>query len=238
MHRIQRFQRNFNYTSKSRDILTLFQLNRNAITNRSCASIHQPFLLSGNNISYRYFYNNTKKKTETKLKGNKKTGKAAQKKGLVLERRVMKLLKKEGNYNVETNVFLKDRHGNRSEIDVTYHVYPSWWPFNNNKRYVECKSYSSHSVPLEDVSKFKSVLELNNINEKYGVFITTSTFSPRCKSAAGKIKLINGDELKIWERKLHSKYSYKNLFWQTLVIGGLAYFGIELYITDISNVLR
>ena len=177
---------------------------------------------NSNGESKRYFH--AKKKT-------KKTGKVAQKKGLILENRVEKLLINEGRYNVKTNVFVKDSYGNRSEIDVTYNLYPSWWIFNNDKHYVECKNYSNHSVPLEDVSKFKSVLELNNVKEKHGIFITTSTFSPRCKAAAGNIKLINGDELKEWEKKVNGT-KYKKLFLQALLIGGVATIAIEVYLNN------
>ena len=50
-------------------------------------------------------------------------------------------------------VRLKDSQGHWSEIDV---VGGLW-----RKRYIECKAYSSHAVPLSDVAKFKEVLRLN-----------------------------------------------------------------------------
>ena len=77
----------------------------------------------------------------------------------------------------------------------------------------------------------KSVLELNNVKEKHGIFITTSTFSPRCKAAAGNIKLINGDELKEWEKKVNGT-KYKKMFLQALLIGGVATIAIEVYLNN------
>jgi hypothetical protein len=64
-------------------------------------------------------------------------------KGISFEQRVVRHFKRQGEFNVRRSVFLKDSHGNRSEIDVVYGAL--WW-----KRYVECKNYKKgFSVPLE-----------------------------------------------------------------------------------------
>jgi hypothetical protein len=81
---------------------------------------------------------------------------ALKNKGDDLEKRVQKILIREGKWNVKRNVILYDRFGNKSEIDVCHGFF--------FKRYYECKNYhDGHLVPLNDVAKFKSVLELNDI---------------------------------------------------------------------------
>ena len=79
--------------------------------------------------------------------------------GKALENRVANILINKGTWGVKQNVIIKDKFGNRSEIDVMY----GYWPF---KRYIECKAYhkSGKPVPLEDVAKFKEVLSLNRIS--------------------------------------------------------------------------
>ena len=120
----------------------------------------------------------------------------SQAKGLALEKRVASLLRKQGKANVCTNVMMRDHHGNLSEIDVVY----GRWPF---KHYIECKAYrKDRPVPLEDVAKFKQVLQLNRLNTKRGLVVTTSTFSPRCQHTG--IRLINGTELRQWERSVQN----------------------------------
>ena len=107
---------------------------------------------------------------------------------------------------------LRDSNGNLSEIDVV-----AGWPF---KVYIECKNYSG-PVPLEMVSKFKvcmcvfvyvchfalrthcvafgkSVLELNNIPLRRGLFVTTSTYTPRARTIG--IRTMDGKELDARER--------------------------------------
>ena len=67
----------------------------------------------------------------------------AKAKGVSFENRVVRYFKGQGEWNVRRSVFLTDKHGNRSEIDVVFGAL--WW-----KRYVECKNYGvGHSVPLE-----------------------------------------------------------------------------------------
>ena len=114
-----------------------------------------------------------------------------QKRGRALEARVAKIARRSGKPAVQRNVFLTDRHGNRSEIDVAY----GRWPF---RRYIECKAYSKgNSVPLQDVAKFKEVLRLNNIPARHGIVVTTSTFTPRCKHVG--VVLVDGVALRAWE---------------------------------------
>ena len=141
-------------------------------------------------------------------------GKASQRKGIILEKRVAKIFEQEGKRNIQRNVILKDRHGNRSEIDVVFDTYPSWSPWKGRK-YVECKNYVG-SVPLEDVAKFKAVLELNGIDDSKGIFVTTSKFSPRCAAHAGNIQCIDGDELKRWEKRVRRKEVASTIYWWPL----------------------
>jgi hypothetical protein len=115
--------------------------------------------------------------------------------GTALELRVARALAR-GGYSVERNVILKDRFGNRSEIDVVYRG-PLWL-----RTYVECKAYhgSGSSVGLEEVAKFKEVLSLNGISVSRGLFITTSTFVPRAKTTG--VRTLDGEALAAWERSL------------------------------------
>ena len=46
-------------------------------------------------------------------------------------------------------------HGNWSEIDLTFGLFRTY--------YVECKAYTTKSVPLSDVTKFKEVLVSINV---------------------------------------------------------------------------
>ena len=112
---------------------------------------------------------------------------------------------------------LRDEFGNLSQIDVRFGLFRS--------TYVECKNYSSKypdfifecvafltrvcylclmfildsSVPLSDVAKFKSVLELNRISPSRGIFITTSTFVPRATTLG--IRTVDGEQLRILEKQ-------------------------------------
>lgn len=109
-----------------------------------------------------------------------------------LELRVAALLRRLGKRRVQHNVGLVDQFGNRSQIDVQYGLL--------FKRYVECKNYTSGlSVPLSDVAKFKEVLLQNGIPASRGVFVTTSTFTPRALRAG--ITTVDGKQLIEWERR-------------------------------------
>jgi len=123
-------------------------------------------------------------------------------KGDALELRVVAILKRLGHGNVRRSVFMNDRYGNRSEIDVVY----GRWPFG--PRYVECKHYSlGNTVPLSDIAKFKEVLSLLGIPARRGLFVTTSTYVPRALTTG--IRTIDGTQLKAWERR-----SYAVMWWR------------------------
>ena len=116
-------------------------------------------------------------------------GKQAFKRGKALENRVARILRAEGRAGVRTNVTLVDSQGHRSEVDV---MYGRWF-----KTYIECKNYSSRPVPLQDVAKFKAVLELNGIPPSRGMVVAPSGFTPRCRTIG--IRCIGGKELDAWE---------------------------------------
>lgn len=116
--------------------------------------------------------------------------------GRGLEERIARALERVPLHRpVLRNVVLRDAHGNRSEIDVAYG--PAW-----RRRFVECKAYhgSGASVGLEEVAKFKAVLALNGISARRGLFITTSTFSPRAGTIG--VRTLDGAGLVAWERRL------------------------------------
>jgi len=131
-------------------------------------------------------------------------------KGAALERRVAELLRHEGFKNVRTNVRIRDKNRNLSEIDVIG-TNRSWFtsflpssltecPFQRTV-YVECKHYGEHRlVPLSDVAKFKSVLELNDFPIRQGLFVTTTRFVPRATTIG--IRTVDGTQLKLWEAKI------------------------------------
>jgi Restriction endonuclease len=133
--------------------------------------------------------------------------------GNSLEKRVMKILALLGKKNIRQNVFLKDSYGNRSEIDVTYEDASIFSYFSPRKRtyYVECKAYNAETttVPLEDVAKFKSVLELNRIPISRGLFVTTSTYTPRASTLG--IRTIDKDQLVVWEKEARSRARRKRI---------------------------
>jgi hypothetical protein len=93
---------------------------------------------------------------------------------------------------VRRNVVLRDAHGNDSQIDVAAGLF--------FVRYYECKNYApSHPVGLEDVAKFKAVLELNGIPAARGTVVTSGRFSPRCATIG--VLCIDGEALRAWERR-------------------------------------
>jgi len=111
--------------------------------------------------------------------------------GKQLEQRVARILTAEGRGKVTTNVILRDNFGNRSEIDVVCgRIF---------KTYIECKNYSRRTIPLEDVAKFKSVLELNGIPMSRGMLVSTGEFTPRSRTIG--IRCVNGKELDKWEAR-------------------------------------
>lgn len=111
--------------------------------------------------------------------------------GEELEQRTKVLFQNLGYWNVQTDLKLYDPNGNLSQIDVRYGVF--------RPGYVECKNYSKSSVGLEDVAKFKEVLQLNNIPVSRGVFVTTSRYVPRATTIG--VRCIDGAELEALEAK-------------------------------------
>jgi restriction endonuclease Mrr len=130
-------------------------------------------------------------------------------KGDALEKRVIRLLKRLGKMNIKSNVIIKDAFGNISEIDVMYGIF--------SKTYIECKNYSA-PVPLKDVAKFKEVLALNGIPLERGLFVTTSTFVPRAETIG--VRLVNGKQLRAWERRSYVYALIKQLLKLALIAGG------------------
>lgn len=126
-----------------------------------------------------------------------------QDRGLSLEKRVVRLFRNQGKWNVKHDVKLHDRNGNLSQIDVTYGLF---FP-----TYIECKSYENKPVPLEDVAKFKEVLSLNGISLNRGLFITTSTYTPRATTIG--IKTIDGNQLEALELRSKVFKFVRWMFW-------------------------
>ena len=115
-------------------------------------------------------------------------------KGDALELRVARIALLEGHAprHVRRNVVLVDGFGNRSEADV---VFGRVWP-----TFVECKHYdAAASVGLEEVAKFRSVLELNGVPAARGLFVTTGGFSPRARTIG--VRTLDGRQLDAWERR-------------------------------------
>jgi hypothetical protein len=108
-------------------------------------------------------------------------------KGRALEKRVVKLFESRG-YKTQTNVFIRNPEGNLSEIDI---IASSWVPWKG-RWYIECKNYSK-PLPLHSVAQFKEVLIQNRLPLSRGLLVTTSTLTPRVRSAG--IAVWDGAEL-------------------------------------------
>jgi len=137
-----------------------------------------------------------------------------------LEQRVATALRNYGRKRVKTNTILTDGHGNKSEIDVCCGIIFTM--------YVECKEYHGHNVPLEDVAKFKSVLELNNLPLSRGLFVTTSDYTPRARFLG--IKTMNGDEFVEYEKrsvKVRRRRKFFKYFFYLILLSSicLIYYG-------------
>ena len=116
-------------------------------------------------------------------------GRKAYRRGKALEERVAAILRAEGRSTVRTNVMLKDAEGNLSEIDVVAgRIF---------KTYIECKNYTARVVPLEDVAKFKAVLQLNGIPLSRGLVVAPGGFSKRASTIG--ITCVDGEALQRWE---------------------------------------
>ena len=131
--------------------------------------------------------------------------------GDVLELRVARIARLLGYRNIRRNVLLIDKNGNKSEVDVVFGLF---FPI-----YVECKNYSKSgtSVGLEEVAKWRMVLELNNIPLRRGLFITTSSFSPRATTIG--IKCLDKNDLLLWEKYAESLYFIKKVFTRLVSTG-------------------
>jgi hypothetical protein len=113
--------------------------------------------------------------------------------GRALETRVARVLQWEGWRPVRRNVRVRDSHGHWSELDV---VAGRWW----RKLYVECKAYApDRPVPLEDVAKFREVLRLLGVPPGRGLFVTTSSFSPRALTVG--VRTVDGAAFLVWEAR-------------------------------------
>ena len=130
--------------------------------------------------------------------------------GKALEDRVARMLKKRGHICIKQNQRVKDSYGNWSEFDIVY-----GWPI---KHYVECKNYS-HPVKLEMVAKFKEVLRLHRIPKSRGLFVTTSTYTPRATTIG--IMCIDGAGLQRLEQTASTAIIMKALIF--VICGGGSY---------------
>ena len=118
-----------------------------------------------------------------------------QQRGLDFEVETERLFRRLGYLHVRQDVRLVDPHGNASQIDVVAGLF--------RPTYVECKNYSTRPVPLSDVAKFASVLELNGIPASRGIFITNSTYVPRARMIG--IRTVDGKQLVQWHRMARAK---------------------------------
>lgn len=155
--------------------------------------------------------------------------------GKPLETFIQYLLHRDG-YKIYSNVIIKDAWENNSEIDVIGirsnifkvvfkrlinsilspypHPISIFTMLFNEYLIFECKQYNiNHNVPLQDVSKINTVANLLLIPPRNIVFVTTATYTPRCK--ASKITLINNIKLLCWIYNVCSPCEFKFLI-QTL----------------------
>lgn len=135
--------------------------------------------------------------------------------GKELEERVARMLKKRGHLCIKQNQRVKDRNGNWSEFDIVY-----GWPI---KHYVECKNYAQ-PVKLEMVAKFKEVLRLHRIPKSRGLFVTTSTYTPRATTIG--ITCVDGAGLERLEKTAGTALLIKFLI---LAICGAGSYGLYYY---------
>ena len=152
--------------------------------------------------------------------------------GKELEDRVARMLKKRGHLNIKKNQRVKDRNGNWSEFDIVY-----GWPI---RHYVECKNYS-HPVKLEMVAKFKvgfgagndeqEVLRLHRIPKSRGMFITTSTYTPRATTIG--INCIDGAGLERLEKTATTALLIKSFMVLAFCFGGVGIYSLCLFAREL-----
>ncbi|KAK8831428.1 hypothetical protein WA577_000515, partial [Blastocystis sp. JDR] len=131
------------------------------------------------------------------------------------------MLKKRGHINIKLNQRVKDKNGNLSEFDIVY-----GWPV---RHYVECKNYS-HPVKLEMVAKFKEVLRLHHIPKSRGLFVTTSTYTPRATTIG--ITCIDGAGLERLEKTALTALITKYLIILCAAAGG---YGLYYYLLNTDS---
>ena len=131
-------------------------------------------------------------------------------KGDALELRVAAIARLLGHAEVRRNVVLRDAHGNRSEADV---IFGRFFP-----TYVECKNYhAGATVGLEEVAKWRAVLELNGVPLQRGLFVTTARFSPRATTIG--VRTLDGAQLDAWERSARLAARRRRIGWLLLRLG-------------------
>ena len=148
------------------------------------------------------------KKISTSTGGERFTSTSSKSLGDALELRVARIAQLLGHSNIRRNVILIDSNGNKSEADV---VFGRFFP-----TYVECKNYaiSGNSVGLEEVAKWRMVLELNKIPLSRGLFVTTSKFSPRARTIG--VKCYDSDQLNQWERYAQRVFYVRRLLFRLI----------------------
>jgi hypothetical protein len=118
-------------------------------------------------------------------------------KGDELEARVATALRRWGG-RADVGVHVTDTNGNRSELDVVAFRRGWLWGWQRTL-VVECKHYAAdHTIPLEAVAKFKEVLTVNRVPLGRGVFVTTSSFTPRALHCG--VATVDGKQLPAWLR--------------------------------------
>jgi hypothetical protein len=123
--------------------------------------------------------------------------------GSGLENIVAEIYRDLGYLNVEQNVRFTKKKGYliHAEIDISYK------DLLGNTVYVECKYHKDKKVSFEEYAKFCQVLNVLNIPKipllYRGEMVTNNYYDERTKISAEKerIKLIDGDELKVLEEK-------------------------------------
>jgi len=135
------------------------------------------------------------------------TSLSASEKGLAFELWVRRLFDELGVLRVRHDVYLsrKDRFGrSTSQIDLVYGLFSS--------RYVECKYHEpGKKVPLEDVSKFASVLRLQGIPLKKGMMVTNTSYHIRAQQYARQTKMILVDREKLVRLDWKRTYMFRSL---------------------------
>ena len=96
------------------------------------------------------------------------------------------------------------------EIDLLYK------DGNFQDRFVEVKFREHSSVSLEEVAKFKGVLDLLHIESSRGEMVTNSSYTGRAKAFARlhHIVLYDGDDLNVMKRYERKRSSFLDKAWK------------------------